>query len=92
MFLQGIGCPREAPRCPEKRTGVKNMQSSGYGLMETAAEALRFCSAIQGLTLRQVLMLNVPLATQGFSLRWLLLLLNTGSRRAGFSGCDTRAQ
>ena len=26
----------------------------------------------------------------GFSLRWLLLLLNTGSRRAGFSSCGSR--
>ena len=28
----------------------------------------------------------------GFSLRWLLLLRSTGSRRAGFSSCGTRAQ
>ena len=28
----------------------------------------------------------------GFSLRWLLLLQSTGSRRAGFSSCGTRAQ
>ena len=28
----------------------------------------------------------------GFSLRWLLLLWNTGSRRAGCSSCGTRAQ
>ena len=28
----------------------------------------------------------------GFSLRWLLLLWSTGSRRAGFSSCGTRAQ
>ena len=28
----------------------------------------------------------------GFSLRWLLLLRSTGSRRAGFSSCSTRAQ
>ena len=27
----------------------------------------------------------------GFSLRWLLLLWSTGSRRAGFSSCGTRA-
>ena len=27
----------------------------------------------------------------GFSLRWLLLLPSTGSRRAGFSACGTRA-
>ena len=26
----------------------------------------------------------------GFSLRWLLLLLSTGSRRAGFSSCGSR--
>ena len=28
----------------------------------------------------------------GFSLRWLLLLWSTDSRRAGFSSCGTRAQ
>ena len=28
----------------------------------------------------------------GFSLRWLLLLQSTGSRRAGFSSCGMRAQ
>ena len=28
----------------------------------------------------------------GFSLRWLLLSRSTGSRRVGFSSCDTRAQ
>ena len=28
----------------------------------------------------------------GFSLRWLLLLQSTGSRRAGFSSCGTWAQ
>ena len=28
----------------------------------------------------------------GFSLRWLLLLQSTGSRRVGFSSCGTRAQ
>ena len=28
----------------------------------------------------------------GFSLRWLLLLRSTGSRRMGFSSCGTRAQ
>ena len=28
----------------------------------------------------------------GFSLQWLLLLRSTGSRRAGFSSCGTRAQ
>ena len=28
----------------------------------------------------------------GFSLRWLLLLRSTGSRRTGFSNCSTRAQ
>ena len=28
----------------------------------------------------------------GFSLQWLLLLWSTGSRRAGFSICGTRAQ
>ena len=28
----------------------------------------------------------------GFSLRWLLLLRSTGSRRVGFSSCGTRAQ
>ena len=28
----------------------------------------------------------------GFSLRWLLLLQNTGSRRVGFSSCSARAQ
>ena len=28
----------------------------------------------------------------GLSLRWLLLLRSTGSRRAGFSSCGTRSQ
>ena len=28
----------------------------------------------------------------GFSLRWLLFLRSTGSRHAGFSSCDSRAQ
>ena len=28
----------------------------------------------------------------GFSLRWLLLLRSTGSRRVGFSSCGTQAQ
>ena len=28
----------------------------------------------------------------GFSLQWLLLLRSTGSRRVGFSSCDTWAQ
>ena len=28
----------------------------------------------------------------GFSLRWLLLLRSTGSRRAGFSSCGLQAQ
>ena len=32
------------------------------------------------------------LPSMGFSLRWLLLLWSTGSRRAGFRGCDARAQ
>ena len=63
MSLQGIGCPRQAPRGPAERTDVKIMQGSGYGLLETAAR-LRFCMAIQGLTARQVLSLRVPLAPQ----------------------------
>ena len=33
-----------------------------------------------------------PLRCTGFSLRWPLLLRSTGSRHAGFSSCDTRAQ
>ena len=32
------------------------------------------------------------LGCAGFSLRWLLLLRSTGSRRAGFSSCGTWAQ
>ena len=63
VFLPAIRCRREAPRCPEKRTAVKIMQSSGFSLMETAAR-LRSCTAMQGLTLRHVLTLSVPLATQ----------------------------
>ena len=63
VFLPLIGCPCEAPRCPEKCNAFKIRQSSGYGSMETAAR-LCFCTAIQGLTSRQVLMLSVPLATQ----------------------------
>ena len=58
-----IGCPCQAPRSPEKRTAFKIMQSSGYGLTETAAR-LRFRTAIRGLTLRKALTLSVPLATQ----------------------------
>ena len=30
--------------------------------------------------------------SEGFSLRWLLLLQSTGSRRTGFSSCGTWAQ
>ena len=55
--MQGIGCPRKAPRCPEKPTAVKILQSSGYGLVETAAR-LHFCVAIQGLTLTLSLVLT----------------------------------
>ena len=57
--MQGIGFPGEAPRCPEKRTGVQRLQRSACGLMETAAR-LRFFRAAQGLTSRQGLMLSVP--------------------------------
>ena len=63
MFQPGTGCPREPPRCPGNSTAVKDTQSRGYGLMETAAR-LRFCTSRQGLPSRPVLNLAVPLATQ----------------------------
>ena len=44
----GNTVPTRDSWCPEKRTAVKIMQSSGYGLMETAAR-LHFCSAIRAL-------------------------------------------
>ena len=37
------------------------------------------------------LSLAASLRCAGFSLRWLLLLWSTGSRRVGFSSCGTRA-
>ncbi len=59
VFQPGTGCPREPPRCPENSTAVKDAQSRGDGLMETAAR-LRFCTSRQGLPSRPVLNLAVP--------------------------------
>ena len=48
--------------------------------------------AAHGLSLVAVSGGYSSLRCTGFSLRWLLLLRSTGSRRAGFSSCGTRAQ
>ena len=48
-----------------------------------AARGLSLVAASRGYAL---------LRCSGFSLRWLLLLRSTGSRRAGFSSCGSRAQ
>ena len=48
--------------------------------------------AVRGLSLISVSGGYSSLWCVGFSLRWLLLLWSTGSRRAGFSSCGTRAQ
>ena len=47
--------------------------------------------AAHGLSLVAVSSGYSLLRCAGFSLRWLLLLRSTGSRRAGFSSCGTRA-
>ena len=48
--------------------------------------------AVHGLSLVAVSRGYSSLLCAGFSLRWLLLLLSTGSRHVGFSSCGTRAQ
>ena len=48
--------------------------------------------AVHGLSLVAASGAYSSLRCTGFSLRWLLLLRSTGSRRAGFSSCGTRAQ
>ena len=48
--------------------------------------------AARGLSLVEVSGGYSSLLCAGFSLRWLLLLRSTGSRRAGFSSCGTWAQ
>ena len=48
--------------------------------------------AVHGLSLVVVGRDYSSLWCAGFSLLWLLLLLSTGSRRAGFSSCGTWAQ
>ena len=48
--------------------------------------------AARGLSLVAVSGGYSSLRCAGFSLRWLLLLRSTGSRRAGFSSCGTWAQ
>ena len=48
--------------------------------------------AVRGLSLVVASGGYSSLRCTGFSLRWLLLLRSTGSRRAGFSSCDTWAQ
>ena len=45
--------------------------------------------AVRGLSLVAVSGGYSSLWCAGFSLRWLLLLRSTGSRRAGFSSCDS---
>ena len=47
--------------------------------------------AARGLSLVAVSGGSSSLRCAGFSLWWLLLLRSTGSRRAGFSSCGTRA-
>ena len=47
--------------------------------------------AAQGLSLVAASRGYSPLWCTGFSLRWLLLLRNTGSRHTGFSSCGSRA-
>ena len=47
--------------------------------------------AVCGLSLVAVSWGYSSLRCTGFSLRWLLLLRSMGSRRAGFSSCDSRA-
>ena len=48
--------------------------------------------AVRGLSLVAVSGGYSSLRQAGFSLRWLLLLQSTGSRRTGFSSCGTWAQ
>ena len=48
--------------------------------------------AVRGLSLVAASWGYSLLRCEGFSLRWLLLLQSTGSRRAGFSSCGTCAQ
>ena len=48
--------------------------------------------AVRGLSLVAASGGYSSLQCVGFSLRWLLLLWSTGSRRVGFSSCGTRAQ
>ena len=48
--------------------------------------------AVHGLSLVAASGGYSSLQCAGFSLRWLLLLWRTGSRRADFSSCDTQAQ
>ena len=47
--------------------------------------------AVRGLSLVEASGVYSSLQCAGFSLRWLLLLQSTGSRRAGFSSCGSRA-
>ena len=48
-------------------------------------------SLLRGLSLVAVSGGYSSLQCEGFSLRWLLLVRSTGSRRAGFSSCGSRA-
>ena len=48
-------------------------------------------AAAHGLSLAAASRVYSSLWCTGFSLRWLLLLRSTGSRRTGFSSCGTRA-
>ena len=50
-----------------------------------------FSVAVRGLSLVAVSGGYSSLPCKGFSLRWLLLLRNTGSRRTGFSSCGSQA-
>ena len=47
--------------------------------------------AVRGLSLVAASGVYSSLQCAGFSLRWLLLLRSTGSRRVGFSSCGSRA-
>ena len=64
--------------------------SKDFGLIFFLA-ALGLCCC-RGLSLVAVSGGYSSLQCVGFSLRWLLLLWSTGSRRAGFSICGTWAQ
>lgn len=46
VVLQGIGCKREGPGCPERHATKKRKQNRDKGLLESAA-CLRFSRAVK---------------------------------------------